>query len=182
MGPWFFHIPCSQAAQGDLIQGILWRIVKIMNNMRFEYNATKAPVTITLDALYTGMDATKYDGKITLQPFTAAVLIKIGASTVTTPPTPITVSAGTNSTLTQPNNATTLQANTNVAVTNYSWTKTAGPTQYTIVSPTTQSTNINNLVAGIYTFYLTVNECRDTVWKIVASLVLVDSVRRLWVR
>ena len=46
------------------------------NQFRFEYNDTKIAKTVTLDAKYTGVDGQLYDGLITLEPFSSAILIK----------------------------------------------------------------------------------------------------------
>lgn len=43
-------------------------------------------------------------------------------------------------------------------ITGYEWTKISGPAQYTIVSPATASTAINNLVQGVYIFQLKVTD------------------------
>ena len=48
----------------------------ISNQLRFEYNDTKIAKTVTLDAKYTGVDGQLYDGLITLEPFSSAILIK----------------------------------------------------------------------------------------------------------
>jgi ribosomal protein L14 len=40
----------------------------------------------------------------------------------------------------------------------YAWTKISGPTQYTIVSPGSASTQVNNLTTGIYGFRLLVTD------------------------
>lgn len=55
-----------------------------VSSIRFEYNATKFPVTVTLDSIYIDMRGTTYPGSITLAPYTSAVLIANGA--LTTPP------------------------------------------------------------------------------------------------
>lgn len=50
-----------------------------VNDLRFEYNATASPKTVTLDANYIDVRNVSYNGTITLQPYTSAVLIKNGA-------------------------------------------------------------------------------------------------------
>ncbi len=45
-----------------------------------------------------------------------------------------------------------------VAVTAYLWTQISGPSTATIATPTSSTTNMNNLVAGIYTFQLQVSD------------------------
>jgi len=56
-----------------------------VNDLRFEYNATNSPKTVTLDANYIDVKNTSYNGTITLQPYTSAVLIKSDAPPVITP-------------------------------------------------------------------------------------------------
>ena len=57
--------------------------VSMDSQMRFEYNATEVPKTITLDGKYMGVDSTSYNGSITLQPYTSKVLFRDGAVTAT---------------------------------------------------------------------------------------------------
>lgn len=55
--------------------------ISTVNDLDFEYNATSSPVTIPLAFKYEDVYANIYNGTITLQPYTSAVLIKIGAIT-----------------------------------------------------------------------------------------------------
>lgn len=71
-----------------------------------------------------------------------------------------TVSAGADKTITLPTNSVTLTASAADAdgdTLSYVWTKTAGGAA-TIVTPAAASTQINGLVAGSYTFKLTVDD------------------------
>jgi len=52
-----------------------------VNDIRFEYNVTQVPVTIPLPFSYIDVKGNIFNGSITLQPYTSAVLIKNGAST-----------------------------------------------------------------------------------------------------
>lgn len=54
-----------------------------VNDLRFEYNATSSSVTIALPFNYMDVKGVTYNGSITLQPYTSAVLIKNGAVIVT---------------------------------------------------------------------------------------------------
>ena len=45
----------------------------------------------------------------------------------------------------------------------FKWTKISGPTSYTIVSPTSGSTKLSNLVAGTYVFRLTVTDNKSAI-------------------
>lgn len=55
------------------------------DQLRFEYNDTRAAKTISLGANYKGVDGTLYSGTITLQPFTSAILIQDTGTVVTIP-------------------------------------------------------------------------------------------------
>ena len=55
-------------------------------DFNFQYNATSSPVTISLPYNYMDVTGTTYNGSITLQPYTSAVLIKNGAVTGNKPP------------------------------------------------------------------------------------------------
>ncbi len=59
----------------------------------------------------------------------------------------------------------------------YEWTKISGPSQFKIVSPDSATTQITNLVAGIYQFELKVTNAnnisaRDTMVLTVSPLVI----------
>ena len=69
---------------------------------------------------------------------------------------PPTVDAGTDISLVLPINYTTLKGSATGSITNYSWTKISGPTQFTIANPNNPSTAITNLAMGKYTFQLKV--------------------------
>ena len=55
-----------------------------VNDLRFEFNETTSPKTVTLDANYIDVKNTSYNGSITLQPYTSVILIKDGG--ITPPP------------------------------------------------------------------------------------------------
>ncbi len=86
--------------------------------------------------------------------------------------------AGNNITISYPVNSTTLNGSGTDAdgtITTYLWTKISGPAQFTIVTPTSASTIVNNLVPGSYQFQLQVTDNngasdRDTVQVIVNGL------------
>ncbi|MEI8273960.1 MAG: right-handed parallel beta-helix repeat-containing protein, partial [Paludibacter sp.] len=52
------------------------------NDIRFEFNATKTPTTISLGGKYITADSKIYDGSISLQPYTSAVLMKYNNTAV----------------------------------------------------------------------------------------------------
>ncbi len=63
--------------------------------------------------------------------------------------------------ITLPTNSVTLNGSGTDAdgtIASYAWTKSSGPSTGTIVSPTSATTVINNLVAGVYVFTLTVTD------------------------
>ncbi len=72
-----------------------------------------------------------------------------------------TANAGANQTITLPANTVTLTGSGNDpdgSIAAYNWSKISGPTTFTIVSPTTAQTAINNLVQGTYVFRLIVTD------------------------
>jgi hypothetical protein len=74
---------------------------------------------------------------------------------------PPVANAGADKTVTLPANSTTLAGSGTDAdgtITGYSWTKTAGPAQFTINTPTAATTTVSNLIEGTYTFRLTVTD------------------------
>ena len=52
-----------------------------LNDIRFEYNATKAPTTISLGGKYICLDGKIVDGSITLQPYCSVILLKYSTPT-----------------------------------------------------------------------------------------------------
>lgn len=72
-----------------------------------------------------------------------------------------TVNAGTDKTLTLPVNVVTLSgtaSDLDGIIVSYLWTKTSGPSGDTIATPDTNSTQVTNLVQGIYMYKLTVTD------------------------
>ena len=57
------------------------RAITDTNELRFEYNATGSAKTISLPFRYIDVKNVTYDGTITLEPYTSAVLIKSGRAT-----------------------------------------------------------------------------------------------------
>jgi hypothetical protein len=84
--------------------------------------------------------------------------------TVTVNPAPNqlpSANAGADQTITLPVNTVTLSGSgtdPDGTIVSYSWTRIAGPTQFSIVSPSQAQTVINNLVQGVYVFQLTVKD------------------------
>ncbi len=79
----------------------------------------------------------------------------------TTPPT-LTANAGANQVIMLPTNSVTLDASgssvSSGSITSYTWTKVSGPSSGTISSPSSAKTSVTNLVAGTYSFQVTVKD------------------------
>lgn len=77
------------------------------------------------------------------------------------PNQPPTANAGTNQTITLPQNSVTLSgsgSDPDGSIASYNWTQNSGPSQATIVSASSASTLVNNLIQGIYVFSLKVTD------------------------
>ncbi|MFT3825519.1 MAG: PKD domain-containing protein [Chitinophagaceae bacterium] len=88
---------------------------------------------------------------------TVQVVVTDGGNINTAP----TANAGSDVTLTLPTNSTTLTGTASYdkeGITSYAWSYVSGPTTYTIANPSLPVTALNNLVAGTYTFKLTVTD------------------------
>jgi alpha-tubulin suppressor-like RCC1 family protein len=89
---------------------------------------------------------------------TATVQVTVNAAVVPGPPT---VNAGAAQTITLPTNSVTLTATaseTNGTIVSYKWVQLSGPSVSTIVSSGQASTVVNGLVAGVYSFQITVTD------------------------
>ena len=74
---------------------------------------------------------------------------------------PPVANAGPNQAITLPTSSVTVNGSAStddIAVTGYLWSQFSGPSVANIVSPTSVSTTINTLIAGTYTFRLTVTD------------------------
>lgn len=74
---------------------------------------------------------------------------------------PPTASAGPDKSTTLPVNSVSLNGSGNDAdgtIASYQWTKISGPSTFTIVNANSASTNVTNLVEGVYQFQLTVKD------------------------
>ena len=133
------------------------KAVSSTDDLRFEYNGFSSNKTISLGATYIDVKGNSYNGTITLAPYTSAVLIKNGASTINQPPVAI---AGNDITLNLPtNNATLTGSGTSPTgtIVAYSWTQLSGPTA-TIVAPNSAISALTGLTSGTYQFQLTVTD------------------------
>jgi len=130
------------------------------DNLRFEYNATTSSKTVSLGALYIDLKGNSYNGTITLEPFTSAVLIKKGLSTLQQEVS-WTASAGPDQTLTLPTNSATLTGSSSDPTTyiaSYVWTKTSGPSGGDVTNSASKSITITNLVQGVYAYQLKITD------------------------
>jgi ribosomal protein L14 len=79
-----------------------------------------------------------------------------------TPNQPPTANAGNNITMTLPLNSTNLNGGSSTdadgTITTYGWTRVSGPATYTLANAGATATGLSNLVAGVYTFRLTVTD------------------------
>jgi len=69
--------------------------------------------------------------------------------------------AGANQTITLPTSSVNLSGSAstdNVGITSYTWSKIGGPATFTITTPSAVNTSVTGLVAGVYTFRLTVQD------------------------
>jgi alpha-tubulin suppressor-like RCC1 family protein len=91
---------------------------------------------------------------------TATNVVKITVNSPTVQGTPVVV-AGPNQSITLPVNSVTLTgtaSETNGSIKTYSWTQVNGPAAASIASPGQAQTVVGSLVAGVYTFQLTVTD------------------------
>jgi len=129
------------------------------DSLTFLYNATTSPVTTPLPYKYIDIKGTSYNGSITLQPYTSAVLIQNGslAGIIATP----FVNAGKDQTIQLPVNSINLSGiatDTVGKISIYQWTKISGPSAYNIVIPDSAATTVSGLAQGVYNFQLTVTD------------------------
>ncbi len=81
---------------------------------------------------------------------------------------PPTANAGTDKTITLPANTASLSgsgSDSDGTIVSYNWTKISGPTSFKIVSATSATTDVTNLVQGTYVFELTVTDNKGAVGK-----------------
>lgn len=148
----------------------------IESQVKFLYNDTKSERTYSLDAKYIGVDSTVYNGTITLQPYSSTVMVKAGP--VDTLPVAI---AGADVVVKLPVDSVLLSGTATGTVVAYSWTKIAGPSQYTLINASTAKAKLTNLSPGTYTFQFRITTksgftAADTVNVIVSSVLPVTLV------
>lgn len=136
------------------IVSYLW--TKISGPASFTIVSASQPTTVinNLSAgIYTfNLRVTDNSGAIANDQFT----ITVNAANV-----PPTANAGSNQSITLPTNSVNLSGSGNDpdgSISSFAWTKISGPATFNIVSPSSASTVVNNLVAGTYVFQLTVTD------------------------
>jgi len=118
-------------------------------------NGTKSIATLS------GLTAGIY--KYSLKVIDSRASWALDTMTITVNATPL-AKAGVDGIIKLPTNIYSLKGSLSTdpdgSISSFTWTKIGGPTAYLIVSPTSSITSIKNLVAGIYTFRLTVKDNR----------------------
>lgn len=138
---------------------------------KYEWTKVTGPPNFTIASpnsattALTGLVQGVYTFKLTIWdnlwvPVSDIVQVTVNPAATNQPPV---VNAGTDITITLPTNNTTLNGsatdpNGNNTISTYKWTKTGGPTQFTLANSDAASTGLSNLVAGTYTFTLTVTD------------------------
>ena len=93
--------------------------------------------------------------------YVAPTVHYINDCSVSLPNMPPSANAGLDITLTPPTDSTRLQgsgSDPDGTIISYHWSKVNGPSQYTIAQPDQATTDLTNLVQGLYTFRLTVKD------------------------
>lgn len=124
----------------------------------FYYNASTSPKVIALSAKYLDVYGTLYNGSITLQPFSSAVLMYNSPLSGNIVPV---ANAGSDQVITLPTNSVTLSGSTSYdsdgTLASFVWTKVSG-TGGIITNPPNVTTTVTGLTAGVYVFRLTVTD------------------------
>lgn len=138
------------------------------DSIRFDYNATRVPVRVSLDKIYKDVRGVTNDsGRITLQPYSSVILFKGAALPAVAP----VASAGTDIILELPTSSTGLTAagstDADGVVVDYEWIKLTG-TGGSLSNANTSTPTASSLLQGFYTYELTVtdnngNTDKDTV-------------------
>jgi ribosomal protein L14 len=137
----------------------------------YAWTRVSGPTTFTMGTAgaattsLTGLVAGTYVFRLTVTDNSGAtatddVIVTVNPAVVANQP-PV-ARAGNDIVMTLPTNATTLNGNTSTdadgTIVSYSWSRVSGPTTYTFSSAGSAATGLNNLVAGVYVFRLTVTD------------------------
>lgn len=129
-----------------------------VNELDFQYNATASPVIYSFSGFRKmSPQGINYNNSYTIPAYGSVILIANGTTVNALP----TANAGANQSITLPTNSTTLAGSgtdPDGTIVSYSWAKVSGPATGSIISPTSATTGINNLVQGVYQFALTVTD------------------------
>jgi len=120
-------------------------------------NANTATPTIS------GLLAGKYYFQLTVTDnYGASDTSTVKITVIAAPVQPPVANAGANQTITLPLDSVTVNGSASQdasgTIVSYNWAEVSGPAQGTIVSPSSVSTSIKNLVQGVYIFQLTVTD------------------------
>jgi hypothetical protein len=147
----------SASDPGGSIASYAW--TKTAGPTQFTFSSTSVAVP-TVSNLVAGT----YTFRLTVtdnQGATSSDNVNVIVNPAPTTNTPPTANAGADKLLTLPTNSVQVTGSgtdANGTIAGYAWTKTAGPTQFSISSSTVSNPTISNLVAGTYTFRLTVTD------------------------
>lgn len=128
-----------------------------ITNVRFEYNASNSQKTISLGAAYKDPRGKIYDGFISLEPYTSAVLFYHGPSQLPQ----VVANAGPNQTIMLPKNSVSLNGSGSGGsgkISSYYWSKLSGPSGEVIANVNSASTTVSSLKEGTYQFVLRVKD------------------------
>jgi parallel beta-helix repeat protein len=146
----------AKAPSGEVHSKISPVNISNLADLRFDYNATNAPVVVSLGGFsYIDMTGVSYPGSITLSAYSSAVLIKQGVSNSL----PV-VTAGPDQTITLPTASVTMAGNATDAdgtIASHTWTRISGPAA-TITTPSSYTTTITGLTQGTYVFQLSATD------------------------
>ena len=147
--------------------GIEKHSLKVANTGTLEYNSGNTAKVVPFSGLSKkDVYGNVYNNSVTIAAYSSKVLIPNGTAN-TTNKAPV-ANAGTYKTITLPTNSISLigtGADADGTIASFAWAKINGPVGDIIVSPTTTSTAINNLVQGIYKYELTVKDNLGAVGK-----------------
>jgi parallel beta-helix repeat protein len=130
------------------------KTVSSPDSVSFVYNSTGSAITSTLPYKYLDIAGNTFDGTITLQPYTSAVLIQNGTKTNAAP----TISVSGNQTITIDSTSVSAvgTAASGETITDYAWTVSSGTG--TFGSPTSASTTVTGLSSGSNVLRCTVTQ------------------------
>jgi len=108
--------------------------------------------------------------------------IQVTVNAAPLPNQPPVAVAGNNQVITLPVSSVTVNGNGSTdadgSITGYQWTKIDGPAQFTIVSPNTVQTVVNNLAQGVYRFELKVTDNKQAISRDTISITVNAAVNK----